>query len=342
MKISKICFSVAVLFLLNVNAFALTVNTNDIADGAVTSPKIADGAVTSTKISSGAVTSQHLGMVCPDGQYLQYTTSSGWICSVGTPGPTGPQGPEGPQGPAGPASQYENVVVVAKSGGDFTSIQAAIDSLPGPPYAPYTINVMPGTYDEVIRINRSNTTVRGVGGSGVTTITNPVPSIYSPGISDGYGIGTSNVTLEGFTISGAGGGISVGNYNMGICSDNLKILNNKIINSGGINIFCSNNALIKGNTLANCSYGIATYGSQIVVSDNVIKNGSYFGIYPGGVQTQVVHNVITGNAPDLFSAAVSTANISFNVLNTITCNTNCTGFNGSYNVTSAGAPVTLP
>jgi len=36
------------------------INTNDIADGAVTDAKLADGAVTSTKIATGAVSTDHI------------------------------------------------------------------------------------------------------------------------------------------------------------------------------------------------------------------------------------------------------------------------------------------
>jgi hypothetical protein len=46
----------AIFLLFGANSFALTVNTSDIADGAVTTPKIADGAVTAPKIADGTVT----------------------------------------------------------------------------------------------------------------------------------------------------------------------------------------------------------------------------------------------------------------------------------------------
>jgi hypothetical protein len=136
------------------------IKTGHLQDGAVTAAKLAPGAVTEEQLASGAVTAEKLAISCPAGFYLQFTGPAGFGCSEGTPGVPGPQGPQGidgpmgpqglqgltgatgatgpqglqgltgatgatgPQGPMGPAGppggKYANVMVVAKSGGDFT------------------------------------------------------------------------------------------------------------------------------------------------------------------------------------------------------------------------------
>jgi len=57
--------------------------------GAVTSGKLAAGAVDNAKLADGAVTFAKIGEVCPDGYHPTYSTGTGWICGVGTPGADG-------------------------------------------------------------------------------------------------------------------------------------------------------------------------------------------------------------------------------------------------------------
>ncbi|MFZ2947863.1 MAG: hypothetical protein WA003_00130 [Desulfuromonadaceae bacterium] len=72
------------------------------ADGASGQILTTGSGVKTGHIQDGAVTASKLGVVCPTGNYLQFVAGSGWVCSVGTAGPTGPQGPVGTTGATGP------------------------------------------------------------------------------------------------------------------------------------------------------------------------------------------------------------------------------------------------
>jgi Pectinesterase len=90
-----------------------------------------------------------------------------YIPSTGSgTGPAGPQGPTGPQGPVGPSGVTpRNVIWVAKSGGQFTSVRAAMDSITDASSGnPYLVKVAPGIYTEtVVTIMKSNVDLEGSG-----------------------------------------------------------------------------------------------------------------------------------------------------------------------------------
>lgn len=189
-------------------------------------------------LQNGAVTAAKLGIVCPDGQYLQYTVAGGWACSVGTPGlqglqgvagpqgptgltgpegPTGPQGPKGdtgstgPQGPIGETPHYANVIVVAKSGGDFTDPVEAVNSISAASAAnPYLIKIMPGVYDIGVNTIQMKEYVDIEGsGQNVTLITG------NSGLMTGVINGILNAQLSNIAVTNTGGGehaIAVADY----------------------------------------------------------------------------------------------------------------------------------
>lgn len=106
---------------------------------------------------------------------------------------------------------YENVLVVAKSGGQFTSIQAALDAIGGTgPYGiplpeatevnPYLVWVAPGIYEEHV-VMKSWVDVEGAG--------RRLTILRSPGGGQPYDrtvIGASNSRLRSLTIENAFGG----------------------------------------------------------------------------------------------------------------------------------------
>lgn len=276
------------------------VNDTDIAAGAVTNVKIADGAVTSAKVSDGAITDAKI---------------------------TGPIS-------ASKIEKQANVIVVAQSGGDFTSISDAIASLPNPNTTPVIIKVMPGTYTEMDIYMKSNVHLQGAGRD-VTILQarQYIPlSLYN----------LTNVTISGFTISD--GSYAIYNYN-----SSVTITNNTISgNSGGVfteyspasiasttisgNIFTGNSSaiinfyvspamIIRGNSISGNSgggggiynvhsspvivgnmitgnnlWGIANESSSPTISGNIITENTSYGIYNyTSSSPKIINNRITGN-----------------------------------------------
>ncbi|HUT25170.1 MAG TPA: hypothetical protein VM492_12565, partial [Sumerlaeia bacterium] len=94
---------------------------------------------------------------------------------------------------------YQNVIVVAKSGGDFTSIQAALDSIADNTQGnPYLIWVAPGTYQERVTM-KPYVDIEGAG-QNVTRI------LYggSSAANTGTVVGASNAELRHATVENSG------------------------------------------------------------------------------------------------------------------------------------------
>ena len=111
------------------------VMTADLANVAVTAAKIATGTITATQLAAGAVTDAKIAG--------PISTSK---LSVGTAVGTVAAGNHNHDGIY--QKKYANVIVVAKSGGDFTDPLAAINSITDASATnPYLIKIMPGVYD---------------------------------------------------------------------------------------------------------------------------------------------------------------------------------------------------
>lgn len=83
------------------------------------------------------------------------------------------------------------VINIAASGGDYTTIQAALNANPT---AGTTFLVAPGTYTEAVTFTADNQSIIATGGKNVTTITQAAATAVAFSVKD-------NCRIEGFTIS---------------------------------------------------------------------------------------------------------------------------------------------
>ena len=101
---------------------------------------------------------------------------------------------------AAPGSPYRNVVIVAKSGGDTTSIQAALDSIQdASPSNPYLVWIAPGIYTETVTM-KAYVDIEGAGQQ-ATKIT----FSGSGANTTGTVVTASNAGLRSLTVENTGG-----------------------------------------------------------------------------------------------------------------------------------------
>jgi hypothetical protein len=95
---------------------------------------------------------------------------------------------------------YANTLVVAKSGGDFTTISAALASITTANASnPYLIQVLPGVYSETVTM-KSYVDIEG-SGELTTKITAPGSAIFATGTV----VGAANAELRHITVENTGG-----------------------------------------------------------------------------------------------------------------------------------------
>lgn len=249
-------------------------------------------------------------------------------------------------------------VVVALSGGDFTSINDALNSISPDENNPYVIDVMPGTYTENVTM-KDYVHLRGAGAV-VTTIQAQSQSNMTITI-----VNLTNVTISGVTITGGITGIR-------ISASSPMIKENIIRDSGGFGIWntSSSGTFLKntisghygdgfynhesspkiiGNVIINNSGNgiVETNESSSIIKNNIIEgNGS--GIFITYSSPSIIHNKITNNSKhgnqwwyDIVADYFSNPNISFNIYDKIDYSYGAGGA-GLYNVKSDGTPAPNP
>ncbi len=173
-------------------------------------------------------------------------------------------------------------------GETYTTIQAAVDAAsPG-----NTIIVRDGTYTENVDVNKS-LTIQSENGATSTTVQAANSSDHV------FHVTADNVTIIGFTVTGANTNYSAGIYlgiSFGNGVDYCTISNNTASNNyGGIRLQDSNNNTITNNTAnSNSDYGImlANSANNNIIAGNTTSNNNSSGIY---LFSGASNNTISGN-----------------------------------------------
>ena len=202
-------------------------------------------------------------------------------------------------------------IIVAKSGGNYTTVSAALAAINPSATTPYVIEVMPGTYSENVTMKsyvhlrgagREVTTLKGVAVGttikviGKTDVQISGLTITGPSASSSYGIDTSDstsVSIRDNRFTGIGASI----YAM---RSSPIITGNLIVKNLSIGIFAHTNSSpqIIGNTISeNGGGGISiNFNSSPLISGNII---SMNGGQPGENAAITIGNdskpLITGN-----------------------------------------------
>ena len=296
-----------------------------------------------------------------------YTTSSGLIdlakrveqletsgvapasISTGEQGPAGSNGAQGVQGEQGPAGVAPaRVLWVAESGGDYTTLSAALAAIPGDDVDerreidggmllaatednPYVIKIAPGTYEEVGPVVlKSYVDVEG-SGQGVTTITCECGSNSLDGSAATVSASNIQAEIRHLTIANTTGSDDT-TYSTGVAtfmSDESFSMNNVTATATG------------GDNMS----GVANVGSWSLLSSPLMNNVTATatgGINSAGVANSYsspLMNNVTATATGANSAGVYNEQGSSPLMNNVTAEG--TGDVGGVGVFNNGSSATI-
>ncbi len=244
-------------------------------------------------VSTGALRGRQVSDSAPaDGDVLAWDGSS-WR-------PTAPTG----------SAQYANVLVVAQSGGNYTSIQGALDSITDADWNNrYLVWVAPGVYTERVTM-KPYVDIEGAG-EWVTTIT------YggSAAADTGTILSASGAALRFLTVRNTGGAnIAVAIYNDNASPDILHVT--AVANEGSthnIGVFNQNGALPKMTYVSVTVYGASgTHNWAVVNQTNVFSTLTHVTVdVSGGAESVGVYNLYN-SSPTLVNVNIWASNATTN------------------------------
>ncbi|MBX3176431.1 MAG: hypothetical protein KF886_03645 [Candidatus Hydrogenedentes bacterium] len=241
--------------------------------------------------------------------------------ATGEQGPPGEQGATGEQGPPGEPSELENVIHVATSGGDFTSVAAALASITDSSSSNrYLVYVAPGVYTETdLCVVAPYVHLLGAG-QNVTVITSARSgaspnnasatvelqnngrishcTIENTGSSSTFGIGvwTADATRAAeifqttIQVNGAGG---VGHYAVYLNDSEPTIKCSRLTSTGAVGFGTAVNAALGGVNVAGGFPQPLIVDSYLLGGTSVADNtGTGFGMQFNSVAAEVRNSVI--------------------------------------------------
>jgi hypothetical protein len=204
--------------------------------------------------------------------------------------------------------------VDGSGGGDFLTIQAAVNALPNP--GPCTVNVKAGTYNEAVTITSRNT-LAASDASRIVIQADPAATpdtviVTPPAAGRAFTFSSSKfITIKGFNITGATvesivlSGEGSTNSDITIAANDIHDNATTGSNSGGVNIGAGNanswivNNLIRTNGRDGIALGFGgstSAGNSKYIVNNTIFNNGFNGITtPTQEDLFVINNLIVGN-----------------------------------------------
>lgn len=285
-----------------------SIGSGDIATGAVGTAHLSDGAVTGAKVQAGSLTGAHM----QDGSIDSTKVGFNFAGSNSKGGPALDLTCVGCVSKseldfAIPGSAARRVVVAA-SGGDYTTISAALAAINPSATEPYVIDIMPGAYFEKITM-KSYVHLRGAGRE-VATVQYAHDNVIVVR-------NCTNVAITGLRISGGWAGVYVvssssvrimdnslsGNTTVGVVieASSPTVARNIISNNqyGGVGIQNGSSPIISGNQITGQPFGAGVgiaYSSSPIITDNVITGNYGQGIYAQNNSSPIIRgNTIVGN-----------------------------------------------
>ncbi len=213
------------------------------------------------------------------GDYLNITASDGWDDAQ-------PYYDPGVWGPTGFIVEWEDHLIRVPE--EYPTIQAAINaSLSGD-----TILVGPGTYPENLGISGKQLAVIASTGAANTVL------------GGGVNIGNATVEIRGFTLQRSGG---IGDGVRGDDLSRVRVFRCVLIQCDLAVVTTGPNCEIVNNTIVYGSRGLAVYGANSLILNNIVLGNSAYGTWDVAPSTTIDYNDFVNNNPNYGGSAIAGA-----------------------------------